>query len=283
MEIFRALASLAEAPDDALQPLADALELGPVPSPSAHLELFSFQLFPYASVYLGVEGMMGGDARDRVAGFWRVVGQVPPPEPDHLVVLLAAYAELCEREAEGDESPWRRLRSTFLWEHLLSWLPLYLSKVPGPVGSGFYTRWAHLLNEALKAEVAELGLPPATPVALEGVVGLANPQDEGADALIGSLLAPARAGFVLTREDLHQLADGLGLGLRAGERRFALTKLFGQDPVSVLNHLADHAATAPKLDGCWGPVTTAWHARRQAAEAFLRDLARSAGSVFPSD
>ena len=36
--------------------------------------------------------MLGGEARDRIAGFWRALGLVPPPEPDHLAVMLGLYA-----------------------------------------------------------------------------------------------------------------------------------------------------------------------------------------------
>ena len=70
---------------------------------SAYMDLFGFQLYPYASVYLGSEGMLGGEARDRIAGFWRAIGEPPPSEPDHLAVLLALYARLCELAAETEE------------------------------------------------------------------------------------------------------------------------------------------------------------------------------------
>jgi hypothetical protein len=38
---------------------------------------------PYAAVYLGAEGGFGGEAADRVAGFWRAIG-VPPPGPNQI-------------------------------------------------------------------------------------------------------------------------------------------------------------------------------------------------------
>ena len=90
MELFRALAVLAEPPRAETAHLAVALELGAVPEASEYTDLFVFQLYPYASVYLGAEGMLGGEARDRIAGFWRALGQVPPAEPDHLAVMNAS-------------------------------------------------------------------------------------------------------------------------------------------------------------------------------------------------
>nr|MDQ3803645.1 molecular chaperone TorD family protein [Acidobacteriota bacterium] len=154
MEIFRALGVLAEPPDHAgAARVAAALGLGGLPAAAEHTELFVFQLYPYASVYLGAEGMVGGEARDRVGGFWRALGQEPPAEADHLSVMLAAYARLAAME-EGDRgagASWRGARRAFLWEHLLSWLPAYLDKL-AEIAPPFYRRWGELLTEALVSE-----------------------------------------------------------------------------------------------------------------------------------
>jgi TorA maturation chaperone TorD len=60
----------------------------PGPQAHEHTEVFGLQLYPYASVYVGPEGMLGGEARDRIAGFWRVLRLTPATEPDHLATLL---------------------------------------------------------------------------------------------------------------------------------------------------------------------------------------------------
>ena len=111
MELFRALAVLAEPPErPEVARLAELLDLGEPPSASEYTETFVFQLYPYASVYLGAEGMLGGEARDRVAGFLSALGLAPPHEPDHLSTLLATYAQLSapdwddEGETDEDES-----------------------------------------------------------------------------------------------------------------------------------------------------------------------------------
>ncbi len=97
MELFRALAVLVEPPDrEGAGRVAEALGFGGLPAPSEHTELFAFQLYPYASVYVGAEGMMGGEARDRVADFLSVLGMRAPTEPDHLQVMLGLYSLLCE-------------------------------------------------------------------------------------------------------------------------------------------------------------------------------------------
>src|SRR3712207_4790889 len=74
MELLRALAVLAEPPTAETRRVAEALGLGAGARADEYTELFVFQLYPYASVYLGREGMLGGEARDRVGGFWRALG-----------------------------------------------------------------------------------------------------------------------------------------------------------------------------------------------------------------
>jgi len=121
VELFRALGSLAEPPAADRSGIADALDLGPLPDPASHSDLFDQQLPPYASVYLGPEGMLGGEARDRIAGFWRALDLTPPDEPDHITTMLAFYARLCElgrgqtrrrRPWPGNARGWRTCGST---------------------------------------------------------------------------------------------------------------------------------------------------------------------------
>ncbi len=284
MEIFKTLGALVEVPDAALVTAAEALELGPLPSPADHSDLFVFQLYPYASVYLGPEGMVGGEGRDRIAGFWRAMGRQAPDEPDHLAVLLSTYAELCIRdeEAEGDgdgsaESAWRRARRAFLWEHLISWLPLFLAAVIRTARDDFYVQWAGLLLEALQREAGHLGPLDREPLCLRQSPSLIDPRREGADPWIGSLLAPARSGWILTRDDLRRAGHELGLAVRAGERRFVLRALMSQDPSAVLGWLATHGRGQEEMPEWTGRVGELWRRRRDVAVELLESLAREAG------
>ncbi|HEY9283039.1 MAG TPA: molecular chaperone TorD family protein, partial [Pyrinomonadaceae bacterium] len=184
MELFRALASLVEPPNDATARVAEALGLGAPPDAAEHTETFVFQLYPYASVYLGAEGMMGGEARDLVAGFWRALGRVPPAEADHLSVLLALYARLCELEAEaGDERAregWRGARKALLWEHLLSWLPAYLAKL-ADAGAPFYRGWGRVLAAALAEEAGAVGRQETLSLHLRESAAVVDPRESAAD------------------------------------------------------------------------------------------------------
>ncbi|MDQ3743593.1 MAG: molecular chaperone TorD family protein [Acidobacteriota bacterium] len=307
MELFRALAVFAEPPEGPeVARLAALLNLGEPPSASEYTETFVFRLYPYASVYLGAEGMLGGEARARVAGFLAALGETPPPEPDHLSTLLATYARLSAahesedaggdergaeaderraeangRGAEADESGARRraglsaARKAFLWEHLLSWLPVYLGRV-AEVAPPFYRRWAELLLSALVEEARACGRPRSLPLHLREAPPPADPRAESAEEFLSSLLAPARSGLVITRDDLARAARALGTSARAGERRFVLKSLMGQDACGVLAWLSEEASRqsarhAARRDA-FGPVAEWWAARTSATEKLLREL-----------
>lgn len=282
MELFRALAVLAEPPGRESAPLAEALSLGALPSESEYTEVFLFQLYPYASVYLGAEGMMGGEARDRVAGFWRALGLTPPPEPDHLSVMLALYAQLEEKERAGspdEAAAWRNARGAFLWEHLLSWLPMYLQKLE-EIATPFYQRWGDILKQALFDEIETVEVQRQLPLHLRQPLQLADPREHGVEEFLQSLLAPARSGMIITRADLQRAARKLGLGLRLGERRFILNTLFNQDARGLLDWLAAEAARwlnrHRQNEEMLGALAESWAERAAAAMRLLHELRVSA-------
>lgn len=239
MELFRALAVIAEPPSQPTEAVAAALELPGRPDGVEYADLFLLQLWPYASIYVGAEGKLGGEARDRVAGFWRALRMTPPAEPDHVAALLGLYATLVDAEvAELDPARRglrRRSRQALLWEHLLSWLPPYLAKL-NEIASPFYRAWGELLSAALIAEAVELELSDDLPLHLREAPELADTED-----LTAGILTPARSGIVLVRDDLARAAHRLGLGLRQGERTYVLKALLAQDPAATVDWLAEEA------------------------------------------
>jgi TorA maturation chaperone TorD len=286
MELFRALAVWAEPPVEGVAHLAEALEMGPMPDASEYTETFVFQLYPYASVYLGAEGMLGGEARDRIAGFWRALGQAPPAEPDHLAVMLALYARLVEME-EGESDParrasWRGARKAFLWEHLLSWLPFYLVKLQ-EIAPPFYQRWGAMLRSALIEEAAALGEQERLPLHLREAPALCDPRHDETEEFLQSLLSPVRSGMILVRADLGRAAQRLRLGLRLGERKFILKALFSQDAAGILDWLADEASAWAERHKLYrealGDVARVWEERAVATANLLEELKLAAKEV----
>lgn len=258
-EVFRALGALCERPDPAHAGLAAALRLPAPPDAAAFTEVFVFQLVPYAAAYLSPDGMLGGEAADRMAGFWRVLGITPPAEPDHLAALLGLYAALGERES-GEHLParraaWADARQALLWEHLLTWVPPYTEAII-TLSSRFHAAWARLLRNALFLEAQTLQPPPTPLLHLRDLPGL---PDTASDAFVHAVLAPARSGLLITRRDLAGAATAMGTGARIGGRAFVLRALISQDRAAAFQWLARRAA--------W------WAARHRAGDPPLADIA----------
>jgi TorA maturation chaperone TorD len=264
VELLRALGAVCEPPAPACAAISAALELPGAPRDEEYADVFLFQLYPYASVYLGGEGKLGGEARDRVAGFWRALDLVPPAEPDHLAALLGLYAALAERGAPRE---WRR---ALLWEHLLSWTPPYLAKLE-EIAPPVYRRWAELLRATLAAEAAGVGPLPVEPLSHREAPALEPPSEIGGAAFLKQLLAPVRTGFILVRDDLVTAGRELGLGLRVAERRYVLEALLAQDAAATLGWLGAYAAH-------WSRRHTSefWIGRAAAAAALLAEAAQAA-------
>lgn len=246
-ELLLALGAICDSPQ-AAQPATIALGLGPL-SPEAHTSAFVLNCPPYASIHLGVEGQLGGEAADRVAGFWRVLGLTVPSEPDHLASLLALHAQLGCAAADAAAPKARRAieaaRAALLWEHLWTWVPGYCQAV-ADLGFAALGGWATMLHTVLAADMTDLFAE-----AVDGPVGTlpaalrAAPAPLGTEAdldvVLGALVAPIRSGIVLTRGSVTRGCRTVGVGLRIAERRFALRGMFEQDAPGTLSWLAGEA------------------------------------------
>lgn len=283
IELARALAVLAEPPAPEHQTICDSLGI-PTPARADYADIFLFQLFPYASVYLGPEGKLGGVAADRIAGFFRALGLTPPAQSDHLAVLLGAYATLCEREHDEQDDArreaWGRAREALLVEHLLSWVPPFVGKV-ADLGEPAYSAWAGLVDDLLRDETARSPRAVACMSAhLADAPVLPDPRDNPASDFVDGLLAPARCGLIVTATDLARAAEDLGLGRRVGERRFVIRSLLDQDAAGLLAWIGAAAdITSAALDTDWYGATPAgawWRGRCSATSDLLAALATEA-------
>lgn len=291
MELIRALGALAEPPGPATARLAELLDLGAPPNEAVYSEVFLFQLYPYASVYVGPEGMLGGEARDRIAGFWRALQLEPPAEPDHLAVMLSLYARLTELEIQGEsetaQKGWRRARKAFFWEHLYSWLPIYLHRfkdlAPAESELAFYGRWAQLLETALRAEAADLGPQATLPLHLREAPALEDPRQVGGEDFLKALLSPVRTGTILVRSDLQRAGQELEMGGRIGERAFVLKALMGQNSSPLLQWLADWAGQMAKSNreqqDLSTDIATFWADRAEKTASLLTELSQESSAL----
>jgi TorA maturation chaperone TorD len=269
-ELLRALGALALGPPAATVRIAATLGL-PAWTAAGHTDLFVLSLPAYASIHLGAEGKLGGEGADRIAGVWRALGLTPPSDVDHLGVILALYAELGEAaqaaRAHRTRERLEHIRTAVLWEHLWPWVPGYLDAAGAQETHA--RPWARMTLQALAREAATSTPATALPLALRAAPGTIGADAPRAD-LLDALPAPLRTGFILFYRDVAAAAGQLGLGLRRGERRFALKAMLEQDPAATLRWLADHAAAWSRRHGQRLAVPQdpgAWWAGRSAATA----------------
>jgi len=297
-ELLRSLGAVPDSPAAARR-VGPALGLDPV-SDAEHTEAFVLNCPPYAAIYLGPQGAIGGEGADRVAGFWRAIGITPPAEPDHLAALLGLYARLGEAAA-GARRPataaaLAQSQAVLFWEHLWPWLPGYLDAV-ADLAVPSLTTWTGLVRRAIAAEyrakppcprqplALRAAPPPAEPAAVPEAEPAAVPEAElaavpgaepvaGPGALVELVTIPVRSGLILTRRRLAEGASRAGVGFRIGERRFALRAMLEQDPRATVAWLAGeadrwqqrHRDRAPRDE-----VTGWWAARAGRTAQVLRD------------
>jgi hypothetical protein len=274
-DLLRTLGVFAEPPGRHHRRLADLLGV-PAPTGSEWTEAFTVQLVPHASIYLGAEGMLGGEAADRIAGFWRALRIPVPADADHLATLLGLYATLTEAHESEPGGPRKALlghaRATLLHEHLLSWLLAYTHAMD-EVAPPPYAAWAGLLRQTLRSEAGAAGPPHQLPAHLRAAPPPAGTRDD-LDAVLAHLLSPARSGVVLARGHLAALARDGELGLRMGNRRRILRALVEQDPctaLSILTECAEVWAMRHRTDGALaGPIAAHWAERATATAGLLR-------------
>ena len=271
-ELLRALGSVVTSPPPYGRPVIESLGL-PAPTAAEHTGVFVLAAPPHAAIYLGQDGTLGGEGLDRVAGFWRAIGLQPPQDADHLGLLLMLYAELSEAEAgahnETTRQRVRHARQALLFEHLWSWAPGYLTAVTR-LGVPSLGAWARLTLAAIGREAHRAAGPTTLPLALRTAPApIKRPENRG--QLLDALIAPARSGLLLTREDLREAAAVAGLGYRMGERRYTLEAMLDQDARAMLGWLTDHAHRWAGLHAAQQPIgghdPRHWWARRAARSA----------------
>lgn len=288
-ELLRALGAAVVTPPSENAALFRALDL-PVQTGAEHTKVFVLGAPPHAAIHLGAEGKLGGEGLDRISGFWRALGLSAPEDADHLGALLLLYAELGEAETGGGSgkvrTQMRRARTALFHEHLWSWAPGYLAAVSHfPVPS--VTEWARLCGQALRAELEDVEPATTLPLALRAApapLGVDPTFDETLDALV----APVRSGMILTYPDLQAAAAGAGLGLRRGERRFAVKALLEQDTAATLRLLAAHGARWSSLHAAnvhGGPYDACswWAARAAGTSSTLTELIERVASSHGND
>lgn len=199
----------------------------------AYTEAFLLNVYPYASVFLDLDGEMNGLRSRELAALYQQFGYQPAflyeaGAPDHLGLVLGLLAHIPHSQ-----------RASVLSKFVLDWAPvLCLSIERQPSVHPFYRALAACTRQALfqacTAEDLTSQPPPFSPPALADAghpqdgghpedgwieLPLAGPDEElSLSQVIHYLLCPSRSGMFLSRSQLGKWAQRIGVPLAFGER-----------------------------------------------------------------
>lgn len=184
-----------------------------------HQTLFGFEIFPYESLFLQPDGLLGGE----IAGeLHRLYGSISDEfwqgEADHLGNELIYLAILCrhENQARRTEQPhlvhlFRHHQLSFLQQHLLQWLPAVAAAIH-QIALPLYRQLINLVIELVGDHLADLQnsqlplatnpssvLPPQPPPLL--------PTQTSLKQIANYLCQPSYSGFFLSKTEIARLAQ----------------------------------------------------------------------------
>jgi TorA maturation chaperone TorD len=204
---------------------------------AAYQQLFGRNVFPYQSVFLDPAFLLGGAESSQVAERYAEAGypvDAAASEPDHIGYEIGLLAFLCGAEADALADGQaraarhaRRLQQTFLDEHLLWWLPVFVQAVCNQQDA-FYAAVAAMTQALVVAHRQEIddGRSSDAPLPSSRLPVCPDPldaPDAGLQEIAAFLATPACAGVYLSRADIARLARACDLPCGFGDRRQMLT------------------------------------------------------------
>jgi putative dimethyl sulfoxide reductase chaperone len=210
-----------------------------------HYALFGMNVFPYETVFLTEDGLLGGARSESVARAYYEAGfrSEDGETADHIGNELAFMAFLCgaESDAREDEVVQAIFHSThlqrqFLDKHLLCWLPSLVLAIHQQRDERFsiiadlvldlVVTHRQSLDDDPMHPTQSLSLPPAPNI-------LESDKTELKD-IAEFLLTPVYTGFYLSRDDITRIGRQFQLPRGFGKRHQMLTNL--------LNTAVDYSA-----------------------------------------
>ena len=239
-----------------------------------HYQLFVHNVFPYESIFLGDDGLLGGTITEGVAGFYQRIGFVPASDEsaDHISTELSAMAYLCfaELDAIEDEIPHqverlRQLQRRFLDEHLMRWLPAFVFAVEQQ-DPNIYADVVRQSFELVCRHRAQLG---DDLMATSNSFVLTVPPDLLADEktslrdIARYLLTPAYTGFFLSVADIRRIGARFRVPHGFGKRQQILTNLL---------RTASDYDLFPDIMADFNALATQWQKQFEAIPALHTDI-----------
>ncbi len=221
-------------------------------------ELFGFNVFPYAGVFLTEDGQLGGRFTHDLKVKYDRWNYQPSTDvaPDHLGCMLAYLAYLSDVEARalshGDKAGLHRVQAeqhTFLVQYIVSWLPVFIHALTLH-GQLFYAEIADLTEALIIRHLQELAdhVQPE-PDEHEMEVFLKPPDilgDEktGIKDIAAYFMRSAKSGVFLSRKDVRFAGNMLKLPAGFGDRTLMLSNAFQSainfgEVIPFIDHVMD--------------------------------------------
>ncbi len=267
----------------------------------AHQSLFTFNLFPYESIFRDASGLLGGSVTDAVIHSYQSAGFTAGGDatsPDHVGHELALLAFLCGAEADAREDnlpliarQMQAKQRDFLQQHLLNWLfPLALAVQQQ--GHRFYTAVFTLATDLVTDHAKELlGLQIMSKQTLPDSPDLLDNDKTSLKDVAAHLTNPVRSGFALSRDDVsgiartHNLPRGFGKRdlmlhnmLKAAVQYDALPALL-QTIISLAKEWGEGYGRFTQQSPALQPFLQPWQERVSATQTMLTTLLQHAELV----
>lgn len=232
-------------------------EIDPDEAAAEHHRLAVAELFPYESVFLHPEGLLGGEEAAAVRDLRLEVGLDEPREleVDHLAeeLRLLAFLAGLERVARRGEARLEAVQDDqrqLLDAHLLRWLPGFAAVVAqaetGGGQGGLYAQATRMALDICLDWRRELGGTAARWQLPEAPEDLLDRERTGLATISRHLCVPAMAGGFLGTAALRLLGRSLDLPRGFGKR--------WQELESLLQAAAHYSAVPRVIDGLLGEL-----------------------------
>jgi len=179
--------------------------------------LLTLSVYPYTSVFLDSPPTLNSESSAQVERFYESVGFAPASDwvygaPDALGVELACAASLLERGLDA---------SDFLCNFLLPWAPVCCLAIERNAHLDFYRTLARVTCDALVRAAERINGGHWAKLRYSEV----EPEEWDLNEVIDFLLAPARCGVFISKQELQRIAAAVQIPLSFGERGLMLMSL----------------------------------------------------------
>ncbi len=266
-----------------------------------HYQLFGFNVFPYATIFLDGDGLLGGRVTNDMLtshhhlGYWMNMAATSSDHIGHELELLAflsqAEAEAWEENQVATTHRLRQWQREFLQTHLLRWLLPFVTAVQHH-DNPFYVALAELTLDLIYEQYTNLAEDLSTPPAYFSLLpapALLSDEKTGLREIANFLITPVYSGFYLSRHQIGQLASQHQLPCGFGSRQqMLLNELHSAVTYNSLLTLCtalaailtnwqviyqDYAVKFPKL----APFAAVWSRRAEHTTQLLAEIKQRAG------